>query len=91
MITPQIIFEDESLIVLDKPAGWIVNNAVTAKDQPTIQSWLNLPLERSGIVHRLDKETSGLLLVAKTKEALENLQAQFKARKVKKTYGEAWN
>lgn len=41
---------------------------------------------RSGVVHRLDKETSGILLVAKTKEAFENLQAQFKERKVEKTY-----
>ena len=41
---------------------------------------------RAGIVHRLDKETSGILLVAKTKEAFENLQKQFKERKVKKTY-----
>ena len=84
--TPRKIYEDSSILVLDKPSGWIVNDAATVKEQPTIQSWLNLPLERSGIVHRLDKETSGLLLVAKTKEAFENLQAQFKARKVKKTY-----
>lgn len=41
---------------------------------------------RSGIVHRLDKETSGILIVAKTPEAFENLQKQFKERKVKKTY-----
>ena len=43
-------------------------------------------LERGGIVHRLDKDTSGLLLIAKTQEALANLQAQFKAREVKKEY-----
>ena len=95
MINPQIIFEDESLIVLDKPAGWITNSADTTKVQPVIEDWIrkNLNFEiskseefRSGIVHRLDKETSGLLLVAKTKEAFESLQSQFKERKVSKTY-----
>lgn len=90
----KIIFEDESLLVLDKSAGWIVNDSDTAKNQDTIQSWLeglDYPLAkkkefRSGIVHRLDKETSGVLLVAKTGEVFENLQKQFKERKVKKAY-----
>jgi len=93
--TPKIIFEDKSLLVLDKPAGWITNSASTTSDQPVVESWLaenfkfqisNFKLYRSGLVHRLDKETSGLLLVAKTREAFENLQKQFKERKVKKTY-----
>lgn len=92
---PKIIFEDEFILVIDKPAGWIVNDASTTNGQPTLQSWIaknfkfqiaNDKLFRSGIVHRLDKETSGLLLVAKTKEVFENLQAQFKNREVKKTY-----
>lgn len=86
MTSPNIIYEDDSLMVLDKPAGWITNAASTTKDQPTVEAWLKIPLERSGIVHRIDKETSGILLAAKTKEAFENLQAQFKERKVKKTY-----
>jgi len=59
-----------------------------------LQTWLSqmdYPLAksreyRSGIVHRLDKETSGILLVAKTREAFANLQAQFKERKVQKSY-----
>lgn len=91
---PKIIFEDEYLMVLEKPAGWIVNEAETTKGQLVLQSWLDkldYPLAksreyRSGIVHRLDKETSGLLLVAKTKEAFEGLQRAFKERKVHKTY-----
>lgn len=92
---PKIVFQDESFLVLDKPAGWIVNEATTTTNQPVVQSFLaknfDYPLSRSydfrsGIVHRLDKETSGCLVVAKTKEAFENLQAQFKERKVKKTY-----
>jgi 23S rRNA pseudouridine1911/1915/1917 synthase len=91
---PKIIFEDESLFVLEKPAGWIVNEAETTKGQKVIQEWLN-KLDysladnreyRSGIVHRLDKETSGLLLIAKTKEAFEKLQQEFKERRIEKTY-----
>ena len=91
---PKIIYQDESLFVIDKPAGWVVNDAQTTKNQNTIQSWLeklDFPLSknkefRSGVVHRLDKETSGVLVVAKTTEAFLNLQKQFKDRKVKKTY-----
>jgi 23S rRNA pseudouridine1911/1915/1917 synthase len=92
---PKIIFQDESLFVIDKPSGWITNDADTTKDQPTIQTWVkdnfDYPVKgnieyRDGIVHRLDKETSGILLVAKTKEAFERLQAEFKGRIVAKTY-----
>ena len=92
---PKIIFENESLIVLDKPSGWITNEADTTTNQPVIQTWLyqnlvypisNTSLLRSGVVHRLDKETSGILLVAKTEAAFEDLQRQFKERIVKKTY-----
>lgn len=94
MDTPKIIFEDEFLFVIDKPAGWIVNEASTTKNQPVLQTWLKkykYPLvdsvdARHGMVHRLDKETSGVMLVAKTKEAFEKLQAEFKQRKVEKTY-----
>ena len=91
---PKIIYEDQALLVVDKPSGWIVNEADTTTSQPVLQTWLkslDYPLaksreERSGIVHRLDKETSGVLLVAKTKEAFESLQEQFKSRMVQKTY-----
>lgn len=91
---PKIIYEDDSLFVIDKPAGWIVNEASTTKNQPVLQTWLrkfNYPLandadSRYGIVHRLDKETSGVMLVAKTREAFDKLQAEFKAREVQKTY-----
>lgn len=91
---PKIIHEDRDLLIIDKPAGWIVNKAQTTKEQPVVQDWLeslDFPLardekERSGIVHRLDKETSGVLIVAKNKEALSFLQKQFKERSVKKKY-----
>jgi len=91
---PKIIFEDDSLFVIDKPAGWIVNEAATTKNQPVLQTWLrqfDYPLVndidcRHGIVHRLDKETSGVMIVAKEKEAFNKLQAEFKNREVQKTY-----
>ena len=94
-MNPKIIFADEDILVLDKPAGWIVNDAQTTINQKTIQGWIQQNLKshisdlrsfRNGIVHRLDKETSGILLVAKTIPAFENLQAQFKERQVEKTY-----
>ena len=92
---PKIIYQDSKLLILDKPSGWIVNEAQTTKNQPVIQSWIaknfDFPLsksreERSGIVHRIDKETSGILVVAKTLETFSYLQGQFKERKVKKNY-----
>jgi 23S rRNA pseudouridine1911/1915/1917 synthase len=94
MNKPKIIFEDQSLLVLDKPAGWVVNRAETTLRLPTIQEWLKPVkgesdsdfVKRRGIVHRLDKETSGLLLVAKTGVVFEALQKQFKERRIIKKY-----
>jgi len=100
MISPNILFEDDDILVIEKPAGVIVNNSDTAKNLLTIQDWIqeqykfpkifteeNSEFEkRSGIVHRLDKETSGILIIAKNQESFENLQKQFKSHEVKKTY-----
>ena len=103
MTEPIVIFEDEAIIVLDKPSGITVNRSDTTRYQITVQDWVEknekipaeelLPsealdtfLSRRGIVHRLDKETSGILIVAKTLDAFENLQRQFKERTVKKKY-----
>lgn len=91
---PRIIYEDDSFFVIDKPAGWIVNEATTTKNQPVLQTWLrqfDYPLvgdvdSRHGIVHRLDKETSGVMIVAKDKDSFDKLQAEFKNREVQKTY-----
>jgi 23S rRNA pseudouridine1911/1915/1917 synthase len=97
----KIIYEDDSLLILDKPAGITVNNSDTTQNQETVQDFIskrysnftNQALnddsdfyKRAGIVHRIDKETSGILIVAKTKSDFENLQAQFKDRIVEKTY-----
>lgn len=95
----RIIFEDDDILVLDKPSGITVNRADTTKNEFTVQDFLDErdPLDslldretdfykRHGIVHRIDKETSGILVVAKNLESFINLQAQFKERKVNKTY-----
>lgn len=96
---PQIVFEDSVILVGNKPAGWVTLN-VPSFTGPTIQDWLknNFDLnqwqlgektsarKRSGIAHRLDKDTWGLLLVAKSDQAFNNLQTQFKQRTVKKIY-----
>lgn len=90
----QIAYEDDDLLVVDKPAGLVVHpapghmhgtlvNALLAR-HPALRE-VGGP-ERAGIVHRLDGDTSGLLLVAKTAPALEKLQRQFKTRRVEKVY-----
>ena len=95
MEKPQVIHEEDEYFIINKPPGYIVNEAKTTKGQPVVQTWVKENFEytiakskeyRSGIVHRIDKETSGILIIAKTKEAFENIQGQFKKRKVKKTY-----
>lgn len=94
MKAPKILYEDQHLLVLAKPAGLVVNRAQTTKET-TLQDWIennfkfeisNSKFYRNGIVHRLDKETSGVMVVAKTPTAFSNLQQQFKERKVKKYY-----
>jgi 23S rRNA pseudouridine1911/1915/1917 synthase len=104
-----IIFEDDSIVIIDKPAGITVNRAETTKNETTVQDWSEKYLKitykdtaskygdkdwnpedefykRGGIVHRLDKETSGILIIAKSPEAFVHLQQQFRVRTVKKTY-----
>ena len=77
-------------MVVDKPAGMVVNRAQTTKGRLTLQDWLmkekQILIDRAGIVHRLDKETSGVLVVAKSESVMKALQEQFKRRLVKKTY-----
>ncbi len=132
---PTILFEDNDLLVVTKPADITVNRSDTTKGEETVQDWsekylqiqekkwevrggkleddvrsennnvhishisnphshIQLPtsdkylefLNRAGVVHRLDKETSGVLLIAKNPAAFSHLQAQFKERTVKKRY-----
>jgi len=92
---PGIVYQDEFLLVIDKPPSWIVNRSQTTRGKETVQDWLeeNFDFEtikkgnlRAGIAHRLDKDTSGVLLIAKTAEALEKVQKQFLAHQVNKEY-----
>lgn len=84
-----LLYEDDYLLVINKPPGIVVNRANTVIE-PAVEDWVrakyDLSLDRGGIVHRIDKETSGILLIAKTQEALVELQRQFAGREVKKTY-----
>jgi 23S rRNA pseudouridine1911/1915/1917 synthase len=117
----QIVFEDDDLVVVNKPHGVVTNRAETVKGL-TIQEWMEDRIEkdkkvmaqvkdkkfwqdlvpvdfdqqwgsvqeiftqRGGMVHRLDKDTSGILVLAKNPGSLVNLLAQFKNRQVQKTY-----
>ena len=142
-LTPSIIYEDASILVINKPSGLVVNRADSVREKTTVMDWIwsagrfadrhemlgakppavQIPpkgtgafLSRSaspvfremadgvpkalpdfyekasefemrvGVVHRLDKGTSGVMVIAKTKEAFENLQKQFKERSVQKEY-----
>ena len=90
----KIIYEDDDILVIDKPAGIAVHPAPGTPSGTLVNAILNyLPgiakdadSLRPGIVHRLDKDTSGLILVAKNRTAQANLSDQFKDRMVKKTY-----
>lgn len=86
----RVVHLDEALAVVDKPAGLVVHPA-PSHTGPTLVDELGGILgggdpERPGIVHRLDKETSGLLVVARGEEALVALQAQVQAREVERIY-----
>jgi len=91
----QIVFEDDYLLVIDKPPGMVVHptpghlsgtlvNALLAHRPDMLRS--DLDPERPGIVHRLDRDTSRLLVVATNRDVQLALQAQFKARQVSKVY-----
>jgi 23S rRNA pseudouridine1911/1915/1917 synthase len=90
----KIVYEDKDLLVIDKPAGLTVHPAPGNSNHTLVNAVLahfpDLPdgddALRPGIVHRLDKDTSGLILVAKNRQALTNLANQFKKRSVTKTY-----
>ncbi|HET9946944.1 MAG TPA: RluA family pseudouridine synthase [Patescibacteria group bacterium] len=106
-----VIFEDNTLLVINKPSGITVNRSDTTRHESTVQDIVEKHLkisypkplvrerkegeyptteetfkERSGIVHRLDKETSGILLIAKNPDIFGKLQKAFQEREVQKTY-----
>lgn len=89
-----VVYEDDQLIVINKPAGLVVHPAHGNRTGTLVNALLNRcndlsgigGEERPGIVHRLDKDTSGLMVVAKTDNAHQKLSAQFKDRRVVKRY-----
>ncbi len=92
--SPEKIYEDEDILVLQKPSGVVVHKASSYKGA-TLVDWLkqeNISLstisgeERHGIVHRLDKETSGVMVVAKNNQAHKNLSDQLQSRSMGRLY-----
>ncbi len=92
----QIIYEDHDLLAIDKPQGMIVHPA-SSNSGPTLIHYLlhhfnnndefrTTSPTRPGLVHRLDRGTSGVMVIAKHRKALDHLAAQFKARTTRKTY-----
>jgi 23S rRNA pseudouridine1911/1915/1917 synthase len=91
-----VVYEDDDVLIVDKPAGLVVHpspghdsgtlvNALLGRGEPLSRDGIG-GVQRPGIVHRLDRDTSGLLMVARTDAAQASLQAQLKARRIKKTY-----
>lgn len=109
---PAIVYEDDALLVVGKPAGMVVNKSDTTKGLTTLQDWVEgkeqrakgkgqrvedvdtqgsldtveVFYNRAGIAHRLDKETSGILLIAKQPQAFFTLLRQFRERTIHKAY-----
>jgi 23S rRNA pseudouridine1911/1915/1917 synthase len=93
MIEVPIIYEDTDVLVLDKPAGLLTHSKGALNLEPTVASFIKPKLtdkelggNRAGIVHRLDRPTSGVIITAKSSESQKWLQKQFSQKKVKKTY-----
>jgi len=93
----EVVWENEEALVVNKPAGMVVNRAESVKGR-TVQDWVEeqewwqkeeneeVYTKRSGIAHRLDKQTSGCLLIAKNSKMLDELMSQFKKRETEKEY-----
>ncbi len=97
-LKPEIVYEDNFVTVINKPAGWVTLKVKTFQGN-TLQAWVEKKIQNSnfnlqndsfsrrcGIVHRLDKDTWGLIIGAKDKKSFLSLQSQFKKRLVKKEY-----
>lgn len=100
-ITLPVLYEDDDCVVINKPVGVLTHSKGAFNPEATVATWLRRRLakgewqattdvagnERAGIVHRLDRATSGVMICAKTPEALKKLQRQFSQRKARKQYG----
>jgi 23S rRNA pseudouridine1911/1915/1917 synthase len=95
-IVLRVVYEDDDLLIVDKPAGLVVHPAPGHPSGTLVNALLGRDggreyggiagVQRPGIVHRLDRDTSGLLMVAKHDSSQASLMAQLKARRIKKTY-----
>ncbi|MEY2665539.1 MAG: ribosomal large subunit pseudouridine synthase rRNA synthase [Candidatus Parcubacteria bacterium] len=101
---PTILYEDNDVLVINKPEGWMVHEDGKPTETPIVVEWFlrrqptaagvgepayakdGTMLNRAGVVHRLDRETSGVLILAKTQDAYVFLKKQFKDRNVYKEY-----
>ena len=87
-----ILYEDDDVIVVNKPSGLLTHAKGGLSDEPTVAEIIRPKTsfatytDRPGIVHRLDRDTSGLLIIAKNPESAAHLQRQFAERTAKKTY-----
>lgn len=90
-----IIYKDRALVVVNKPAGLVVHPGAGHSSGTLAHGLIHhfpelsdvgTEPDRPGIIHRLDKDTSGVILIARTQAAAENLSAKFKAREIEKTY-----
>src|SRR5690606_12500201 len=103
MIEPKIIFEDDNILVVDKPSGLAVHGEGEDAGGTLVEWFLKhspeasgvgeprigkdgKEIERSGVVHRLDRDTSGVMVLVKNQETFDHLKAAFKERRVKKEY-----
>lgn len=90
-----IIYENDDFVIINKPAGLLVHEASTALGEPTLVDWIRMKFPgvgadnvgmRPGIIHRLDRDTSGLMVIAKTPQAYMHFSLLFKNRLIKKCY-----
>lgn len=99
----QVVYEDDNIIVVNKPHGLITHPKNAIDRQPSLTDWVAVnypslvnigepfmasgtPISRHGIVHRLDRETSGLIIIAKNQNSFDYLKNSFKNHKIKKHY-----
>lgn len=87
----EIVYEDNDCIVINKPVGILTHSKGAYNPEATVATWLSARIkgideERAGIVHRLDRATSGVMILAKNADSLSWLQKQFSQRRTKKQY-----
>lgn len=96
MLNIKVIYEDKDVLAIDKPAGLLVHPTKISKEK-TLTDWLlekypeiknvgDDPAIRPGIVHRLDKETSGVMIIARNQKSFQCLKKLFQSRQIKKSY-----